>query len=434
MRYHVYVSCLCALLVGAAFVQADRGTITGTVTDPSGAVVAGARVSAENMDTQNVVQTVTTPTGNYTLPQLPVGKWDVTVEAPGFKKFRSLKNTIEVAQTVRVDAILEIGANTESIAVMADAVAIRTESADITTTVPNQMFVELPIQWSNGFYGNQAVRNPLSVAQILPGMSGGTSYFNSLGLTGGGASINGQPTSTFKALVDGQDSTNLYTPAFFFYQQPSVEALEEASLQTGNYSAEFGQAQGGIFNFTAKSGTNVYHGGAFYRFAHDALNAHQPYTGSRSPSRQNNFGGTFGGPVIIPHLYDGHNKTFFFFSYEGFRSVLPVPNSGTFTTVPNASDRLGNFAADLGGQVTCGGGPCKDALGNPVYAGEIFDPMNVAPDGFTRLPFPNNSIPASRMDPVAVKILGFLPKTVNGLQALNYQLSGTTPRPQKLPS
>ena len=212
--------------------------------------------------------------------------------------------------------------------------AIRTEDADITTTVDNQLFVELPIQWSNGFYGNQAVRNPLSVAQILPGMSGGSSYFNSLGLTGGGAAINGAPPGTFKAMVDGQDSTNLYTPAFFFYQQPSVEALEEVSLQTSNFAAEFGQAQGGIYNFTAKSGTNQYHGGLFYRFTNEDLNAHQPYTGSRAASRQNNFGGTFGGPVWIPKLYNGHDKTFFFFSYEGFRSVLPVPNSGTFTTVP----------------------------------------------------------------------------------------------------
>jgi hypothetical protein len=390
-------------------------------------------VTAENADTHNVLQTVTTSTGNFTLPQLPVGMWDLTVEAPGFKRFRSLKNTIEVAQTIRVDATLELGSNTESIAVQAEAVAIRTESADITTTVSNQMFVELPIQWSNGFYGNQAVRNPLSVAQILPGMSGGTSYFNSLALTGGGASVNGQPTSTFKALVDGQDSTNLYTPSFFFYQQPSVEALEEVSLQTGNYSAEFGQAQGGIYNFTAKSGTNVYHGGLFYRFTNEVLNAHQPYTGSRAPSRQNNFGATIGGPVVIPHLYDGHNKTFFFLSYEGFRSVLPVPNSGTFTTVPNATDRLGDFSKDLGAQVNCGGS-CKDGLGNPVYAGEIFDPLSVASDGYTRLAFPNNTIPLNRMDPVALKILGFLPKPVNNLQALNYQLSGTTPRPQNLPS
>ena len=138
--------------------------------------------------------------------------------------------------------------------------------------------------------------------------------------------------------------------------------------------------------------------------------------------------------MVIPHLYDGHNKTFFFFSYEGFRSVLPVPNSGTFTTVPNASDRIGDFSKDLGAQVNCGGGPCKDGLGNPVYAGEIFDPLNVAADGFTRFPFPNNTIPANRIDPVALKMLGFLPKPVNSLQALNYQLSGTTPRPQNLPS
>src|SRR6185295_5446153 len=123
--------------------------------------------------------------------------------------------------------------------VQAEAVVIRTEDAGITTTVSNELFLELPILWSNGFYGNQAVRNPLSVAQILPGMSGGTSYFNSQGLTGGGSSVNGAPPGTFKALVDGQDSTNIYAPAFFFYQQPSVEALEEVSLQTTGYSAEF---------------------------------------------------------------------------------------------------------------------------------------------------------------------------------------------------
>ena len=434
MRYLVKVSCLGALVVSGAFAQGDRGTITGTVTDPTGAVVVGARVTAENTATHSVVETVTTDTGNYTLPQVPVGSWNVAVESSGFKKFSSLNNTIEVAQTIRVDAKLEVGASTETVAVQAEAVAIRTEDADITTTVNNELFVELPIQWSNGFYGNQAVRNPLSVAQVLPGMGGGTSYFNSLGLTGGGASINGAPTSTFKAMVDGQDSTNLYTPSFFFYQQPSVEALEEVSLQTGNYAAEFGQAQGGIYNFTAKSGTNQYHGGLFYRFTNEDLNAHQPYTGSRAASRQNNFGGTFGGPVWIPHLYDGHNKTFFFFSYEGFRSVLPVPSSGTFTTVPNANDQAGNFARDLGAQVTCGGGPCKDALGNPVFAGEIFDPRSIAPDGYTRLQFPGNIIPQSRIDPVALKIQGFLPKAANGLQANNFQLSGTTPRPQNLPS
>jgi hypothetical protein len=213
-----------------------------------------------------------------------------------------------------------------------------------------------------------------------------------------------------------------------------VEALEEVSLQTGNYTAEFGQAQGGIFNFTAKSGTNQYHGGLFYRLTNEDLNARQPYTGVRTRSRQNNFGGTFGGPVWIPHFYNGHNKTFFFFSYEGFRSVLPDPSSGTFTTVPNANDLAGNFAPDLGGAVICGSGPCKDGQGNGIIAGMIYDPLNVAADGFTRIPFPSNTIPQNRMDPVALKIQGFLPKPGNGLQALNFQLGKTTHRPQNLPS
>src|SRR5262245_14701099 len=117
MRYPVTVSCLCALMMSVAFGQGDRGTITGTVTDPSGAVVAGAKVTAENLDTHNVLTTVTTVTGNFALAQVPVGSWDVVVEAPGFKRFRSLKNTIEVAQTIRVDATLELGTANESIAV-----------------------------------------------------------------------------------------------------------------------------------------------------------------------------------------------------------------------------------------------------------------------------------------------------------------------------
>lgn len=434
MRYLAKVPWVGALVVSAAFAQGDRGTITGTVTDPSGAVVAGARVSAENTATHNILQTVTTGTGNFTLPEVPVGAWDVTVEAPGFKKFTSQKNIIEVAQTVRVDGILEVGANTETIAVQANAVAIRTEDADITTTVSNQQFVELPIQWTNGFYGNLAVRNPLSVAQVMPGMAGGTSYFGSQGLTAGGSSINGAPPGTFRALVDGQDSTSLYTPAFFFYQQPSVEALEEVSLQTTNYSAEFGQAQGGIFNFTAKSGTNQYHGGVFYRLSNEALNAHQPYSGLRSRNRQNNFGGTFAGPVRIPHIYDGHNKTFFFFSYEGFRSSQPDPSSGSYTTVPNANDTVGNFAPDIGGPVMCGASPCKDGMGNTVMQGVVYDPLNVAADGLTRFPFVGNRIPQSRMDPVALKLQSYLPKPINNLQALNFQLGKFTPRPQNLPS
>src|SRR5512135_3113059 len=121
MRYLVAVSCLFALLVSGAFGQTDRGTITGTVTDPSGAVVVGAKVSAQNAATQNVLETVTSATGNFTLPQVPVGAWNITVEAPGFKKFTSLKNTIQVAQTIRVDAVLEVGATSDSVTVEADA-------------------------------------------------------------------------------------------------------------------------------------------------------------------------------------------------------------------------------------------------------------------------------------------------------------------------
>jgi hypothetical protein len=166
IRHLVAVSCFCALFGSSAFGQSDRGTITGTVTDPSGAVIVGARVRAENAATRNVLETLTTETGNFTLAQVPVGTWDVTVEAAGFKRFSSLQHTVQVAQTLRVDAKLAVGDATETVSVEGAAVAVRTEDANVTSTVTNQMFVELPIQWTNGFYGNQAVRNPLSVAQV----------------------------------------------------------------------------------------------------------------------------------------------------------------------------------------------------------------------------------------------------------------------------
>ena len=158
-----------------------------------------------------------------------------------------------------------------------------------------------------------------------------------------------------------------------------------------------------------------------------SFNARNAYALTRDSLKRNQFGGTIGGPVV-------RDKTFFFFSYEGFRSTQPDPSSGTFTTVPNANDIQGNFAPAVGGAVMCGASPCKDALGNTVLAGIVYDPLNLAADGFTRIPFPSNAIPQQRWDPVAVKIQSYLPKPINNLQALNFQLGKNSPRPQNLPS
>ena len=253
----ILVFVYCCVIASTAFAQGDRGTITGTVVDASGAVVPHAVVSAHNAETGNVLATETTDKGDYTLAEVPIGHWDVVVEAKGFKKFTSANNEVQVAVTMRVDATLQVGAASESITVEANPVMLKTESADQATTITNDLLVELPITWANGWFGNQAVRNPLSIEQVMPGVSGGTSYFGYNGQTSGGASINGSPTSTFKILLEGQDDTSLYTPSVAFKQQPSVEALEELTLQTSNFAAEFGQAQGGIYNFTTKSGSRV---------------------------------------------------------------------------------------------------------------------------------------------------------------------------------
>ena len=258
------------------------------------------------------------------------------------------------------------------------------------------MFVELPIQWSNGFYGNQAVRNPLSIAQIMPGMSGGTSYFSSQGLTGGGGSVNGAPPGAFKTLVDGQDSTKSMPPAFFFYQQPSVEALEEVSLQTGNY---VGRVRPGSGRHLQLHGQVRHQPISRRRF----LSSDQ-----RGPERPPALYGIAGcepaeqfrrshsaAPCGFPMFITDTTKPSSSSPIEGFRSVLPVPNSGTFTTVPNAErHRVGNFSADIGGPVSVRRQlPAKTAWEIRFYAGQIFDPTNVASDGYTRFRFRTMRIP-----------------------------------------
>ena len=214
-------------LVATAFAQSDRGTLTGTVADPTNAVVAGATVSARNTESGGQYETVTTPTGNYTLAQLPVGSYDLTVSSAGFTKFVQQGIRIQVAQTARVDIVLQVGSTAESVTVNADAALLKTESAEQSFNMPISRMNALPINFAG------RMRNPLTFVWLSPGTS--------VALTSGelrtDVKVNGLPTSTFAVRVEGQDTTETMSPNTSDRFLPSVEALQEVSIQTSNYSA-----------------------------------------------------------------------------------------------------------------------------------------------------------------------------------------------------
>lgn len=426
-----------ALFAGAAFGQAGTGTISGIITDPSGAAIVNAPVEVRNTDTNVVYPTATTDTGAYTVLRLPPGPYSVTVTAPGFKKLLRTGLTVDAGQVLPLDMSVEVGAATEAVTVTAEATLLKTESGDVAHNITLSQLDELPVLGiGTANAGSNGIRNPFNSVVLLPGVN----YFANYNMI-----INGAPTNTAAYRIEGLDNTD-HTVAYAIMQnQPSADAVEEMAVQTSNYLPEYGQAGGGLFNITMKSGTNQYHGSAYEYFENEALNAGDPFSYNsgtpadpsggkfRPRSRRNDYGGTIGGPILIPKVYNGHNRSFFFFSYEYF-----IENQAlTFTdTLPNAMYQAGNFS-----QISPNGGTgfntalgvpstpvTKDALGNPVYANEIYNPLTrgVTSTGVgIASPFVNNVIPTTMFSPVAVAIQGVLPTLSNSALYNNYV--GTNP-------
>ena len=396
----------------AAFAQGDRGTITGTVTDPTGAVVPNAGIQVTNSETSAVYKVATTNTGNYTLANLPVGMYVLTVDAPGFKKFERPGLTVQVAETVRVDAVLQVGASTDTVTVSAEAPLLKTESGEISHQVDFTDADQLPLFTTNGAAGSTGlgnIRDPLTVLNIMPGAQQTTDSV---------LRVNGLPSSSQTIMVEGMDATNGLWREQNQSTQQGTDAVQEVSVQTSNYAAEYGGAGGGYLNFTMKSGTNQYHGSAYDYFVNSALNAGLPFTANcnqenncatnpnsghiKNAVKRNDYGVTLGGPVIIPKLYNGKDKTFFFFNFEQFRQTT-VTNNG-LATMPTPAYEGGNFAAAEA--------PYLSFLNSDgAIPNQIFDPatrrlVNGSP---VESPFPNNAIPITRMDPVALYLQTFFP-------------------------
>ena len=256
MRSTMIAVCCLLLVAGAAFAQSDRGTITGTIADPAGAVIPNASIEAKNANTGAVYQVASTSTGNYTLGQLPAGKYQLSASVPGFKQFLQTGITVLVAQTLRIDIVLEVGNITETVTVNADAPLLRTESGELSHNVSSETLGNLPIL---GF--SSSIRDPYAMTQLLPG-----SFYEERAYV----RINGAPANTQGFRIEGQDATNSMRLTQTQQNQPSVDAVEEFAVQTSNYAAEYGQAGGGFFNVTMKSGTNRFHGSAYDYWVNEA--------------------------------------------------------------------------------------------------------------------------------------------------------------------
>ncbi|PWU05088.1 MAG: hypothetical protein C5B51_15510 [Terriglobia bacterium] len=430
---HSLVRAICLCLLGwSAFAQSDRGTITGEITDPAGAVVAAASIEARNVETGATYPVASSATGNYTIASLPAGSYEISVSVPGFKKYVRSGLTVQAAQTMRIDITLDIGNASESVTVQAEAPLLKTESGELSHVVATERMDNLPLLQTGAIAGSGGIRNPYTVVALMPGSA------LVQGVTGPTVRINGGVNNSEILLVEGMDATNSLGQGASQQNQPGTDSIQEWAVQTSNYSAEFGQAGNAIMNVTMKSGTNQFHGSAYEYFVNEFMNAGQPFTNDgnghlvRTRTRRNDYGFTIGGPVWIPKVYDGHNRTFFFLNWEQYKigtNVLPAALS-----VPTAAYRQGDFSAALQAVNRNLG---NDPQGRPIFANEIYDPTtrHTVNGQIVTDPFPNNMIPSARFDPVAVKIQSLIPSpTFRNLLVNNFQQTYRQDRTTDVPS
>jgi hypothetical protein len=380
--------------------QVDTGTILGTVRDNTGAVIAHAQVTVRNEDT-GVSQTKSTGEGgDYIFTPLRIGKYSIEVENAGFKKERRTSITVDIQQQAVADFTLTVGDVTSEIQVTASAPILQTESGSVGQVITGQVVNDLPL---NG-------RNYTFLARLVPGATVGQPEGRGLNANGW-FTANGTRPAQNNYMLDGIDNNTNdvdFLAGAAYVLKPPIDAIGEFKLQTNNFSAEFGRAGGAVLNASLKSGTNQFHGSAWEFLRNDKLDATDYFLNANSQPKgsfkQNQFGVTGGGPIK-------KNKTFFFGDYEGTRVRQGVPITGI--SVPTASERASGYT-NFSDMIALQSGSLKDASGASYPLGTIFDPATARSIGngqVVRTPFANNIIPASRLDPNAVKLLSLYPVT-----------------------
>lgn len=377
--------------------QVASAELSGTVIDSTGAAVPNAKVTATNAGTNVAHETVSGSNGNYIIPLLQPGEYVVTVEAGGFRKLVQRGLALQINQQAQLDLALQIGEVSESVEVSAQAPLIQSEASSLGTVVGEQLVNQLPL---NG-------RNFIQLAILSPGVTG-VGYAASGTIMSGtrpddrrpGTEIfsNGNREGSNNFLYDGIDDNERLTLSIVL--RPAVEAVREFKIQTNLYSADIGRNSGAVVDVISKSGTNQLHGSLFEFLRNSAMDARNFFNpkGTAFPSfRLNQFGGSFGGPVALPKLYNGKDRTFFFVDYEGYRRAS---QSLVLGNVPTVLMRRGDFSETPG----------------------IFDPLTTRPSGsgFIRTQFANNQITSDRWDLITAKLINAYPAPTSSGRFSNY--------------
>src|SRR5712692_660439 len=395
----IFVVIFCA---GAVFAQRDLGTITGTISDPQGAVIPNAKIVITEDATGLTYEVQAGDTGEYVRPLLKPGTYTVTAEAPGFRRVAQKNVVVVGGDRVGVPITLPVGEVTETVQITAEAPALQTESTVLGVNLNSKAISNLPM-------GGQRIFAFL--ARLSPGVI--PAEPGARDAVGGGFSANGvRSNGQNNFLLNGVDN-NVNVIDFLnqtaYVVGPPLEGIGDLQVLTSGYNAEYGRGAGGVLNVNLKSGTNQLHGELWEVLQNDKLNANRwEYNKAgrtRGPFRQNQFGGAAGGPII-------KNRFFIFGDYQGTRiasSGGSVQNLGYggFYTIPTAAMTRGDFSSLLGPSVG------TDGLGRPIPLYQIYDTASTRMMGgqLVRDPFPGNVIPASRLDPAAAKIMALFPAT-----------------------
>ncbi len=400
--------------------QADRGTITGLVIDPQGAPVADATVQITDSGTGVITSVKTTSEGNYSTPPLVIGTYEVSVSLQGFKAFHASGINLASGQTFRQDVSLQVGEVQQAVEVNAEAQQLNTDNAQVSASVNQRFYASLPAVLSGE---NRVPEAQLYTFPTFVAPTQGNIYPNSAF----GARINGGQRSDFENFLDGASYGEVSGHNGTQERSAPYESIQEARIIDNTFSAQYGHTSGGFVEYTTKSGTSEYHGEVYEYFDNDKLQARGEIAPIRPPVRQNQYGFTLGGPIVIPKVYNGRKKTFFFFNYDMFKYTNAGAGSGLGTVADNQV-RTGDFSQSLTGQQVG-----TDACGRPVFNGQIFNPLTTrdastcgGKAGLTvRDPFAGNIIPVSQMSKVAQNIQSYLPAPFSNGVFNNYLLGPT---------
>ena len=409
--FFVFCSCLLVTIFSRSplFGQnaAAGGSVVGTVKDTSGAVVPQATVALTNKATGVALKTATTSAGQFVFPVVPIGRYSLAVSAHGFAQ--SIVNNIAVAlsQTTTETVTLKVGPTTTSVRVTASTVHLDSTTSQLSTSLQNT-YKSLPVEMSG------TALSPEAMLDLMPGVSDGAPNFR-LGPVFAQqftASINGGQALGGEVIYDGAVQVQTNIAGDYRTQPIPVDALQEFSLVNDNLSAQYGRTPGGVLVFETKSGTSQLHGEAYEYVRNNAFDARGFFLPTTPVTRQNEFGFNMGGPVVLPKLYNGKGKTFFFAWYDGFRYAAGAVN--TLGTIPTIAERNGDFSQ------------YKTSRGQLI---PIYNSLTTAPDGsggFTRQVFQGNIIPQSDIIAQAKALLPYLPQPINSSIIDNALTAGTT--------